>query len=273
MTTEQRRAWFAPRWGALTLLILLAAPGAKAHVVPPEQFHPVVESYRRAMFLLNLNPVLWEEVQADAARIATGLETLSKARAAVYRQAVAEAVAKPMAPVKDGGNAPGPDVRREAARILFEASTRAIAELLGAELEALKASTGNRAAAEKRLDLARQYWSGFEHEVKATDPPMFREIGLCWLKMSSALGSAPLMGLGEIPVDARTIREEADEILAYVKTSYGDFKAPPAPSRPSHTQANPLTRPPSSPRSCRPEATSTNSARVRARSSTSWRGA
>ena len=56
----------------MALLLALGALLARAHVVPPEQFHPVVESYRRLTFLLNLNPVLWDEVKTDADRVAMG---------------------------------------------------------------------------------------------------------------------------------------------------------------------------------------------------------
>ena len=206
-------------------VLLLPAALLQAHVVAPELFHPVVESYRRATFLLNLNPVLWDEVETETARIAAGLENISKEHANVYRKAVAEAIAGPTALVAEGDGAPGPDVRKEAARTVFELSTRAVADLLTAELEELKTSTDDREAASRCLDLSRQYWSGFEHEIKSTDEPMFREIGLCWLKIATALGSAPLLGQGEAPVDAKTVQEEADEILAYVKTCYAHFRA------------------------------------------------
>jgi len=219
---SQRGLWCC----GIALFLALAAPLARAHVVPPEQFHPVVEGYRRLTFLLNLNPVLWDEVKADADRVATGLEMISKQRADAYRAAISNAIAKPTAPVKDGEEAPGPEMRREAARALFEVSTRALAELLAVELERLKASTNDRNVAGQHLDLSRKLWAGFEHEVKATDQPMFKEIGLCWLKMATALGSAPLLGQGEASVDAKTLQEEADEILAYVKECYAAFHAP-----------------------------------------------
>jgi cytochrome c peroxidase len=206
--------------------ILLVAGQARAHVVPPEQFHPVVESYRRLTFLLNLNPVLWNEVKTDADRVATGLEMISKQRADAYRTAISNAIAKPTALTKHGDEPPGPDVRREAARAVFETSTRALAELLATELEQLKASTNDRSRASQHLDLARKLWAGFEHEVKATDQPMFREIGFCWLKIATALGSASLLGQGETPIDAKTIQEEANEILACVNECYARFNAP-----------------------------------------------
>jgi cytochrome c peroxidase len=130
--------------------------------------------------------------------------------------------------VKEGERAPGPEVRKEAARAVFDLSTRAVADLLTAELNGLKrtADESNRYEASKHLDQARKYWAGFEHEIKFTDQPKFREMGLCWLKMTTALGSASLLGQGESPMDAKTVREESDEILAYVKTCYADFQAP-----------------------------------------------
>ena len=219
MQIESPKSWYG-RGPLLVAAILLLPPHARAHVVAPEQFHPVVESYRRGMFLLNLNPVQWDEVKSDAERIADGLETISKERAAAYRKAVAAAVAKATAPVKEGEDAPGPNGRKEAARTVFELSTRAVADLLTTELGRLNraARTAERDATAQHLELSRQYWAGFEYEVRSTDQPMFREIGLCWLKMTTALASAP--------VDANTIQQESDEILAYVKTCYSDFEAP-----------------------------------------------
>ena len=58
---------------ALTFLIAsmaLSHGAAFAHIIPPEELHPVAESYRRATFILNLNPVRWESVSADVDAIA-----------------------------------------------------------------------------------------------------------------------------------------------------------------------------------------------------------
>jgi cytochrome c peroxidase len=231
MKTESRKFLIkfseqpAARLATLVLLLVLVNPPARAHFVPPEQFHPVVESYRRLTFLLNLNPVLWDDVKTDVAQVATGLETISRQRADAYRTAIDNAIAKPTAPVKQGEEPPGPEVRRDAARAVFETSTRALADLLAAELEQLKASTHDRSRAAQHLDVARQLWAAFEHEIKATDQPMFKEIGFCWLKLATALGSAPLLGQGETPIDAKTIREKSDELLAYVQECYAHFNA------------------------------------------------
>ena len=116
------RRWLC--YSGTALLFVLATLLARAHVVPPEQFHPAVESYRRLTFLLNLNPVLWDEVKSDADRVATSLESISKQRADVYRAAINKAVAKPTAPPKEGEEPAGPEVRREAARAVSSLDRR-----------------------------------------------------------------------------------------------------------------------------------------------------
>jgi len=50
-------------------------------------------------------------------------------------------------------------LRRDAARAVFEASTRALAELITEELEGLKASTHDRSRAAQHLDLERKLWA------------------------------------------------------------------------------------------------------------------
>ena len=55
---------------ALAVLLTLAGHGAlQAHVVPPEQLHPVAASFRRVEFFLNLNPIPWQAVNRDLAVI------------------------------------------------------------------------------------------------------------------------------------------------------------------------------------------------------------
>ena len=53
-----------------TAVALGLAGSALGHVIPPENLHPVAEAYRRATFVLNLNPVVWEQVETDIDAIA-----------------------------------------------------------------------------------------------------------------------------------------------------------------------------------------------------------
>ena len=66
---QSYRVLTAVRACVLAALLTGAAP-APAHIIPPEKLHPVAESYRRAGFLLNLNPVLWDQVIPDVNAIA-----------------------------------------------------------------------------------------------------------------------------------------------------------------------------------------------------------
>jgi len=57
------------RWVLSLLAPLLAfwhpTQNVRAHIVPPENLHPIAEIYRRAVFTLNLNPVPWDQIRAD----------------------------------------------------------------------------------------------------------------------------------------------------------------------------------------------------------------
>ena len=47
------------------LFLALAAPLARAHIVPPEKLHPIAENYRRVSFILNVIPVAWDQVDPE----------------------------------------------------------------------------------------------------------------------------------------------------------------------------------------------------------------
>ena len=54
--TRARWRWLFRAVFSAVLIGVFWAP-ARGHVVPPEDYHPVAESYRRICFVLNLNPV------------------------------------------------------------------------------------------------------------------------------------------------------------------------------------------------------------------------
>ncbi|MDA2938093.1 cytochrome C [Acidobacteria bacterium AH-259-A15] len=200
---------------------------ARAHIIPPEKFHPVAESYRRMNFLLNLNPVLWAQVHKDADTIAEGLATLSYAEAKSYGGAVNTLIDKYTESLKQGEETPGPAERKETAREVFELTTRTVARILTLHLQAAEKSLSNYARAFRELNEARHIWASFEHEVKATDRPAFRRLGACWLELASALGSPGILQVGFVPAKTVTFQIEAQEIVAYIKANYGEsFSAP-----------------------------------------------
>ena len=200
---------------------------ARAHIIPPEKFHPVAESYRRMNFFLNLNPVLWPQVRKDAETIAKGLATLSHAERKSYEDAVNALIDPYTKPLKQGEEAPGPAERKETARKVFELSTRTVARILTWHLGAAEKSLSNYTRAFRELNEARHIWASFEHEVKATDRPAFQRLGACWLELASALGSPGILQVGFVPVKAVKFQTEAQEVVAYLNANYGEaFRAP-----------------------------------------------
>ena len=208
-------AWLAVAWFAPT-------PRVAAHIVPAEKLHPVVESYRRMTFVLNLNPVLWDEVRRDSERMGSYVGRLSGADGEAYGRASAAILDKGNAA---GEGAPGPGERQQAARELFELSTRAVAGALAMQLDAAEKSLGEYAKSSRALTEARLLWAAFEHEVKHSDAPMFAEAGKCWLNMNAALGNPGVLGAGHVAPDRAAFRKEADEIRTYLATNFGESYA------------------------------------------------
>ena len=209
--------------GTLAILRLLSPP-ASAHIVPPEKYHPVAESYRRLSFILNLNPVDWELAVRDVERIAAGMGELDAKKAEALRADTA-VVFDSVLRVED--EAPGPQARKRAAKRLFEYSTRAVAELLTAHLEEASSALNDYKSALASLKEARQIWSSFEHEVKYTDPTAFREMGAWWLELTSSLGSPGFLTYAAVAADREQFNVFSERITDYVLASFGsEFSAP-----------------------------------------------
>lgn len=206
---------------ALTAIFASEWTRVSAHIVPPEKFHPVAASYRRMMFLLNLNPVLWPEVQKDAAIIAGFYESLSPQEAAAYRNEISALTTPLAAPFKPGDTPPSPAARKDAARQVFDLSTRAVSRILVLRLESAEAGLGNYSRASRALNEARQLWAAFDYEVKFTDRPAFARLGSCWLEMAGALGSPGVLSVGYTPANQSLFQKESREIVSYVSENFG----------------------------------------------------
>jgi cytochrome c peroxidase len=203
--------------------LLGPAPQVAAHIVPAEKLHPVVASYRRMTFLLNLNPVLWDEVRKDAEVIWLYLRPFGPEKWIPYAGPAAGIITDMT--IKD--DPPSPEERKRAARELFELSTRAVARALVLQLDAAEKSLGEYGKAARALNEARQLWAGFEHEIRYSDAPMFAEAGKCWLTMTGALGNPGVLGAGYVAADAPAFRTEADEIRGYLAANFGEgYRAP-----------------------------------------------
>lgn len=238
---------------ALAVIVIASiSPPSVAHIVEPQEFHPVAESYRRAMFVLNLNPVRWDLVEKDVAQMAAG--HLTAEDTGRFTVAVRSAIAR--VEMEAQISTPTPTMRLETARRVFELSTESVAEILKGHLELAMEHSTSSEQARMNFDTALQLWAAFEHEVKASDLTQFRSLGAAWLRCATSLGRTGIDGVGAVPRDVEVFASEAKRIVAYVNDNFAsDYSAPdegrlaPLPTRSAtyDSAANiPVTLPPGS---------------------------
>ena len=63
-----------------------------AHIIPPEDLHPVAEAYRRVNFILNLNPVVWDQVRGDVQALSEYWSPLDAKAAEAFHTRVNEVI-------------------------------------------------------------------------------------------------------------------------------------------------------------------------------------
>ncbi len=208
----------------LFLLFAILVPALQAHIIPPESYHPVAESYLRMNFILNLNPALWDEVRKDAVIIAAHLETLSADEAKVFRKRIKTVIDAYTDPAE--GDEPGPAERKAAARKVFELTTRTVSKMVVIHLKEAEDSLSNYSEAFFQVKTARQIAESFENEVQSTDSIGFRQMGLAWLELNSALGNPGISNVSAIPPKEAVFRTHARTITDYMAANYVTYKAP-----------------------------------------------
>ncbi len=210
---------------ALTFLIASVAlnHGAVfAHIIPPEELHPVAESYRRATFILNLNPVHWESVSADVDAIADHWRATDPDGSGEFQTAAHEVIARAtVEPDEDRGIEPMP--RREAAAQVFALLTRAVNDLARQKLSITQNDLGSPEAVELVLLEAQAIYATFDDALRATDPEGFRRLGRRWLDMATALGTPGLLGIRVVEHDRDRFQLAASEIVGYMDENFGEF--------------------------------------------------
>jgi len=210
---------------ALAATLALTTSAVRGHVIPPENLHPVAESYRRATFVLNLNPVVWGQVKPDVTAIADYWRGVDPEAAAAFEARAARIIAEAtVEPDERRGFEPLP--RREAAAAVFSLLTRAVNRIGRQNLALAAEDLGSREAVRPVMAEARGVLAAFDDALRATDPRGFRRLGQQWLELSSAVGTPGLLGQGAVPVDHDRFRGAADSIIAYLDASYGDDFTP-----------------------------------------------
>ena len=200
------------------LAIVVGAAGG--HVVPPEKLHQVAESYRRATFILNLNPVNWEQVGLDVAAIADYRRGSDPEAAAKFEADARRLITRATTtghPAAGDSRLP----RREAAALVFGLLTRAVNEIAQQKLALTGQDLGSREPVRLVMREAQGIFEAFDDTLRIADPRGFQHLGQQWLEMSSALGAAGLLGRGAVDVDRRRFREAAGQIATYMDSNFG----------------------------------------------------
>ncbi len=211
-------------WLLAAGLLVMSFRPASAHIVPPEELHPVAESYRRASFILNLNPVLWPQVWSDLDRIGKALKEVNSPGSKKFSEAltIAKRVAQPVA--RDDVEPDMVAARKKGRRLVFSLASQGVASLLISHLDGIK-SDSSRTEVKNRLNEARRISQAFADALPHLDPEAWKKIQIHWLEATSHLGAAGVMGIGARPMNLVKIRENTAFIRRYFHSNFSGFRA------------------------------------------------
>ena len=211
-------------WLSGLLLFLIGIRTSLAHIIPPEELHPAAASYRNATFILNLNPVVWDEVWPRLKIIDSHLQRVDPKRNAVFRAELAEARSIALPRTRSDGESDLVEAREKGRRAVFSAATRGVAALLVRHLQLAREATEPEQAA-THLRAARQLFEAFADVLPHYDPAAWKRLGVHWLQAFSQLGSRGILGAGAKPPNLPVLRSEVLAIADYITRNYLEFRA------------------------------------------------
>ena len=168
---------------------------------------PEAAAYRLTLFLGNLEPLPWDELEAAWSEPYRGSEFSIGALAWLDRES--DIV---------------PDLLREALmrenrQAVFVEATRLIAGRIEEELDRAFLAE-DAATAQQAVRTARELYRAFADGIAAADPAAARRIGLAWLELNSSTGSAGVLGAGATPADRDTMAAARTVISGYLAENY-----------------------------------------------------
>jgi cytochrome c peroxidase len=185
----------------------LASGPTSATPVQEAPWIPEAAAYRLTLFLGNLTPVPWDELERawfepyHQSQFAQGAFQWLEAESDVETDQLIAAIAS------------------EDRQAVFSEATRLIAVRINEELdEALAAETP--AAAQQAVGAAQELYRAFADHIAAADPDAAREIGLAWLEMASATGSTGVLGVAVVQPDRDAMQASRAVISDYLAANY-----------------------------------------------------
>ena len=195
-----------------TIMVLLAlafSTSAYATAVKQAPYEPDVAAYRTALFLANMTPVPWSQINdAWADPISNTTDSISGFYALAKRPgglALVEQIKQALA---------GKDTQA-----LYAVTTRVMATALLEELS--RAHNGlEDGSAKAALLRATALYRAFEDGIRFLDRDGYRSTGLAWLDVNSAAGSSGVLGAGTLETDPEKFGAALSIISDYIATNY-----------------------------------------------------
>ena len=186
------------------------AGSAAAHIVREDPWHPVAAAYHASMFLGDLVPVPWRQVEA------------------VWTQAYPGALSSDPAFDRLAGFSGGRDaaaairtaVEAQDRQALYESGTRAASLVLRGMLAKAAQSLEAGRDAHGTLNDARAIYRAFDEFIRQADPDAYRRLGRAWLDMTTGAGARGVLGAGEVTADVKRFAAAKAEIDAYFAANF-----------------------------------------------------
>jgi len=193
---------FATLASALVLSGPVAATPAKEAPWLPE-----AAAFRLTLFLGNLEPLPWDDIETAWTEPYRGSEFSVGALAWLDRESDIE-----------------PDglldaMMREDLQAVFAEATRLIALRIEEELDRAVAAE-DPARAQQAVRTARELYRAFADGIATAEPDVARQIGLAWLELNSSTGSVGVLGAGATSADRDTMVAARRVISDYLAQNY-----------------------------------------------------
>ncbi|SPJ25649.1 cytochrome c peroxidase [Palleronia abyssalis] len=168
---------------------------------------PEAAAYRLTLFLGNLEPLPWDDIETAWTEPYRGSEFSVGALAWLDRKSDIE-----------------PDglldaIMREDLQAVFAEATRLVALRIEENLDRALAAEES-ATAQLAVQTVRELYRAFEDGIAAADPEAARRIGLAWLELNSSTGSAGVLGAGATSADRDTMEAARAVISGYLAENY-----------------------------------------------------
>jgi len=188
----------------------LLIPGlTNATPIEPVQLRADATAYQLSLFLGNLSPIPWPEIDAAWSRPNDSAVTDSTGYLLLTQYATASLLVPEIKLA----------IRNKDRQGLFESTTRAMArallDLLDTAQNELQAGTASTV-----LTAARGLYRVFEEGIRNTDPAGYRELGQAWLLLSNAAGSRGVLGVGAVDSDPAEFLSAKNRIRTYISGNF-----------------------------------------------------